>query len=426
MDRTLPTAKQLEFLDWEIGMFFHFGLRTFYPGHVDWDNLPMEAEKFAPDALDCGQWMEAAKALGAKYAIMTCKHHDGFALWPSKFTDFSVKKSPWKDGKGDVVREFVEACRSHDIKVGLYYSPAQWGGEHSFAAEDDKTYDDYFVGQLSELMGNYGTIDYLWLDGCGSEGHNYDRRRIVSAVRELQPDIMIMGSVLSPGDDNRWIGNEDGFVSLEHHNLVRRVEFSVNTAARQLGEPRFMPAECDMRIRDIWFGGADNDEYIKQPEELLGNYEYTVGRGANMLLNVGPDQHGRICGADMEVLWKTGQKIKAIYGNPLPFGPVTKEEAGWTITRPEFSLGRDAIRERGLCNRLVLGEDLTDGQKVRAFRVIADIKGLRICVYRGETIGHKQICMFPAVPASKFIVEIIESDGECKISSMNAFFAQES
>ena len=174
---------------------------------------------------------------------------------------------------------------------------------------------------------------------------------------------MIMGSVLSPGDDNRWIGNEDGFVSLEHHNLVRRVEFSVNTAARQLGEPRFMPAECDMRIRDIWFGGADNDEYIKQPEELLGNYEYTVGRGANMLLNVGPDNTDASAARIWKSFGKPGKKSRRFTGNPLPFGPVTKEEAGWTITRPEFSLGRDAIRERGLCNRLVLGEDSPTARK---------------------------------------------------------------
>ena len=125
--KTSPTQGQLEFLNWEFGIFFHSGIRSFYPGRVDWDGIEMPAEGFNPDALDCDQWLKAVKDAGATYAILTAKHHDGFALWQSKYSNYGVSNTPWKGGKGDVVQEFVTACRKYGIKVGLYYSPAQWG-----------------------------------------------------------------------------------------------------------------------------------------------------------------------------------------------------------------------------------------------------------------------------------------------------------
>ena len=186
--RVKPTKGQIEFLSWEFGVFFHFGIRSFYPGHVDWDGREMDASAFNPDALDCEEWVKMAKDVGATYAILTTKHHDGFALWPSKYSQYSVAQTPWKEGKGDVVREFVNACRKYGIKVGLYYSPAQWGS-HAIKFENAKEYDDYFINQISELLGNYGKIDYLWFDGCGSEGHEYDKKRIVAEIFRLQPEI---------------------------------------------------------------------------------------------------------------------------------------------------------------------------------------------------------------------------------------------
>ena len=119
--------EQLEFLNWEFGVFFHFGIRSFFRGHKDWDGKEMPLSAFNPDALDCDEWIRTVKAAGFRYAILTCKHHDGFANWPSAYTEYSVKNTPWKNGEGDVVREFTDACRAHGIKVGLYYSPAQWG-----------------------------------------------------------------------------------------------------------------------------------------------------------------------------------------------------------------------------------------------------------------------------------------------------------
>lgn len=179
--------KKSEFLDREFGVFFHFGIRTFYEGHVDWDGLPMPLAGFNPTELNCENWIATAYEAGAKYAILVCKHHDGFANWPSKYTDYSVRNTPYKGGHGDVVKEFVDACRKYGLSVGLYYSPAQEG----YKEMADSAYDEYFINQISELLTNYGKIDYLWFDGCGSENHQYDVKRIVGVIRSLQPEILL-------------------------------------------------------------------------------------------------------------------------------------------------------------------------------------------------------------------------------------------
>ena len=147
MKQPVPSETQLSFLDWEFGIFFHFGIRSFYKHHKDWDGLPMPADVFDPKELDCLQWLRPAKEAGAKYAILVCKHHDGFANWPSRYTDYSVAHTPWKNGQGDVVREFTDACRRLGLKVGLYYSPAQWGDAQPFT--QGRAYDDYFINQIS-------------------------------------------------------------------------------------------------------------------------------------------------------------------------------------------------------------------------------------------------------------------------------------
>jgi alpha-L-fucosidase len=142
----VPIPRQLEFQDWEMGLFLHFGIRSFYEGHRDWDQKPMPPEGFRPAGLNCDNWVVAAKRAGLRYAVLVCKHHDGFANWPSRYSTYSVVQSPWKEGKGDVVREFTDACRRHELKVGLYYSPAEWGNA-KFA--DAKAYDEHFINLLT-------------------------------------------------------------------------------------------------------------------------------------------------------------------------------------------------------------------------------------------------------------------------------------
>ena len=420
-----PTKAQLDFLSWEFGIFFHFGIRAFFPGHRDWDGKEMPAKDFNPKELDCEQWIKMVKDAGATYAIMTAKHHDGFSLWPSKYSQYSVSDSSWKDGKGDVVREFKDACRKYGIKVGLYYSPAQWGS-HKIDFKCEKEYDDYFINQISELLSNYGKIDYLWFDGCGSEGHEFDVERIVKEIFRLQPDIL---TFCDPKWNPciRWVGNEDGYASLHNPLNVSAWDFSELTAdSVSLSEVMCLPAECDCKLRKTWFYD-NNEETIKSLDELFGMYESSVGHGSNFLLNVGPDNHGLICDADRNQVLKLGEKIKEVYSNPVPYSEVERDGDSYSVTNPDINRPGSELPTSPLINRIVISEDLTDGQKVKGFKVYAHLpcyRHKRILVYMGTTVGHKLICPIFPMHTAKITVEITDSDGEHKISDIKAYFAK--
>lgn len=391
-----PTKRQLEFLDWEMGVFFHFGIRTYYEGHKDWDMQTMDAGAFNPAELDCEQWIRAAKDGGAKYAILVTKHHDGFANWPSKYTDYSVANTPWKNGKGDVVQEFVDACRKFDMKVGLYYSPAEFGSNE----KDGVEYDDYFINQIGEILTNYGKIDYLWFDGCGSEGHEYDQKRIIQAIRRMQPEILIF-NMWDP--NTRWVGNESGLAPLYNMNEVSRVDFSVLTDNQdELGAAKFLPAECDCKIRRNWFYQDADKDSLKSLDRLMGMYKYSVGRGANFLINLSPDRRGLIPDDEVQRMKELGQNIQKLYENKL----------GKLI---DNTLQQD---EGMLVNRVILREDMTQGQRVEAFSIwaVTDLEGKPIEVYRGATIGHKVICEFPPIATIKISVKIEKEKAPAKIA----------
>ena len=423
--RLKPTKGQLEFLSWEFGVFFHFGIRSFYPGHVDWDGREMDAAAFNPTSLDCEQWLKTAKDAGAKYAILTTKHHDGFALWPSKYSKYSVAQAAWKNGKGDVVQEFVVACRKYGLKVGLYYSPAQWGS-HAVKFKSGKEYDDYFINQITELLGNYGKIDYLWFDGCGSEGHEYDKKRITDKIFELQPEIQTFcDPEWTPCV--RWVGNEDGYAALNNPLVVDKWNFSEKTSGDvDLSQAMCLPAECDCKIRSTWFYD-NNEDTLKSLDELFGMYEASVGRGSNFLINVGPDNRGLLPEADSRRLLELGEKIRETYGKPIELGELVREEDSYSVTRADFEkLLKDAGKAE-LINRVEIREDITQGQAVKAFKVYVHLpyyRHVRILSYIGATIGNRIICPIPAVRATKITVEITDSDGEHKLQSIRAYYAK--
>lgn len=402
-----PEPNQKDFLTWEFGVFFHFGIRSFYPGHRDWDNREMPPEGFFPDAYDPEQWVRTAKEAGATYTVLTAKHHDGFALWPSAYSHYSVKDTPWRDGKGDVVGDYVAACRKYGMKVGLYYSPAQWGSR-TIRFTEGREYDEYFIHQVTELLTHYGKIDYLWFDGCGSAGHVYDIPRIVAEIRRLQPDILTfcdpewMAGV-------RWIGNEDGYAPQDN---------PPDTAVS--GKVRFLPAECDAKLRDTWFYDL-NEESIKDVEELFGMYEGSVGHGSNFLLNVGPDNHGQLCAADVSRLLALGERIRAVYGAPAPYGETAKTGETTYEVHP-----CDPEAPLPLINRVVLDEDISEGAAVRAFRISVGLPKYRdilLPMYEGRTVGHKVICAIPAVRASAIRAEITDAAGEVHGLRIRAYFA---
>lgn len=402
--------EQLEFMDWEFGAFFHFGIRTFYEGHKDWDMQEMSLDKFNPTSLDCRQWIRMVKQAGARYAILVCKHHDGFANWPSKYTDYSVAGTPWKDGSGDVVKEFTDACREYGMKIGLYYSPAQFGSDRMNGRE----YDDYFINQLSELLTNYGKIDYLWFDGNGSEGHEYDTVRIIDEIRKMQPYILIF-NMWDP--DTRWAGNESGMVSMPNHNITNELDFSVSTDELDtLKAERFLPAECDCRIRlENWFY-SDNDLHtLKSVDELLGLYMYSVGRGANLLLNIGPDRRGLLPDEDAARVVEFGKKIKEIFSDPIAdIKNAERNENTYSVK----------LKENTLVNYVVLEEDMSFGEHVEKFSICLYpfSYGKPIKVYESSTIGHKHICKIPTFRTERVDIVIEKETGPHKIKNIELFY----
>ena len=291
-----PSPQQLAWQKLEFTCFVHFGVNGFTDR--EWGTGKEDPKIFNPTEFDARQWVSACKAAGMKLLILTAKHHDGFCLWPSKYTEHSVKNSPWKNGRGDIVRETADACREAGLQFSVYLSP--WDRhEKTYGSE---AYNDYYKNQLRELLTNYGPITEVWWDGACGEGPNgkrqvYDWDGYIALVRQLQPKAVIFG--MRP--DVRWVGNEDG--------LARQSEWSVLPAAgrgdrrgKDLGNRKYLvgaeqlvwyPAECDVSIRPGWFYHAKQDDKVKSLAHMLDIYYRSVGRNSVLLLNIPPDRRGR-------------------------------------------------------------------------------------------------------------------------------------
>ncbi|MCE5258362.1 MAG: alpha-L-fucosidase [Chloroflexi bacterium] len=405
----LPSARQLKYQDWELGLFLHFGVRTFNEGYRDWDERKMQPGTFNPSELDCEQWARTAAQAGVRYMVLVAKHHDGFANWPSRYTDFSVASTPWRGGKGDVVAEFVQACRRYGLKPGLYYSPAD---SASPVYHEPKAYDDYFLNQISELLLPYGTIDILWFDGCGSAGHTYDWARITKEIRRMQPNILIF----SMGDpDFRWVGNESGIAPQPCWNTVRSIE----TAQEFLEEPPagglWLPAECDCRMRaHNWFYSDQDAHTVKSVDELMGLYYYSVGRGCNLILNIGPDRRGLLPEPDAARLLEFGDEIKRRFAQPIATLADCARQGDTWVYRPANPL---------LVDHCIAQEQLELGERVRQFalEVVPTSGEQPITVYRGRSLGHKVICEFPLVSAREVRLHISASAGEPALRTLSFY-----
>src|SRR5438552_17277639 len=275
-------------------MFFHFGMNTFTDR--EWGDGSEDPRTFNPTELDARQWAAVAKDAGFKYLILTAKHHDGFCLWPSRYTEHSVKNSPWRGGKGDVVRELSNACREAGLKFGFYLSP--WD-RHEPTYGDSPAYNQHFKNQLVELLTQYGEVAEVWFDGANGEGPNgrrqeYDWAGFYKMIREHQPRAIIA----TCGPDVRWVGNEEG--------LAPETEWCVQPAdpvyhAGRHG-PVWWPAECDVSIRPGWFWHAAEDAKVKTLDQLVEIYFRSVGHNSVLLLNVPPDRRGLIAAPDVERL----------------------------------------------------------------------------------------------------------------------------
>lgn len=328
----VPSERQLAWHSLEFYGFVHFSINTFTD--KEWGYGDESPSLFNPTDFSADQIVRAARDGGMKGLILTAKHHDGFCLWPSKFTEHSVKNSPWKNGKGDMVKEFADACRKHGIKFGVYLSP--WDRNHKDYGKPE--YITYYRNQLRELLTNYGSIFEVWFDGAnggdGFYGGARETRKIDNTtyydwpdtwqiVRELQPSACMFSD---GGPEIRWVGNERGIAGETCWATLNRGEYypGVDKAKRlNIGDrpgTHWVPAECDVSIRPGWFYHAKEDAKVKTPEQLMDIYFKSVGRGGSFLLNLPPDRRGRIPDTDAESLAEFRRRSDAMFKHDLARG----------------------------------------------------------------------------------------------------------
>lgn len=408
----LPTPRQIKFQNWEMGLFIHYLIGVFKEGNARYkaETEKLSPEIFNPVGLDCDQWLQAAVSAKMKYAVLTTKHHDGFCLWPSQVTpDFSVAATPWKNGQGDIVRDFTDACKRYGIAVGLYYSPFD---NHCPFYNDDKKYDDYMITHLQELLGNYGQVDLLWFDGYMSEGHVFDWERMVREIRKLQPEILIFNM----GDpDFRWVGNESGIADMPQWNTVDTVKVSMASEENESVGQRWLPAECDARLRYEGWTWIGEDDPLKSVEELMGLYYYSVGRGCNLLLNAGPDQRGLIHETDIRRMAEFGAEIDRRFSNPLNTREQLVQQGQIWHWQPQ---------EVELVDHAVIAENIAKGEKIRRFQIkayTAPEAKAPVTLYEGSSVGHKAICRFPLIKVNSIYLEVLEKDGDIDLKELTFY-----
>ena len=452
LTKVVPTERQVKIQQMEFYGFVHFTINTFTG--MEWGEGTEDPKLFHPDKLDAQQWAEAAKEGGMSGLILTCKHHDGFCLWPSAYTKHSVESSPYKEGKGDVVKELSDACRKVGIKFGVYLSP--WDRNNPDYGKGE-AYDDYFVNQLTELLTNYGELFTVWFDGACGEGPNgkvqkYDWERYYAVIRKLQPKACISVS----GPDVRWCGNEAGDTResewsvvpakisetelvAEHSQKEDNEKFSkqgMNEQDRDLGSRDrlrgvskliWYPAEVDVSIRPGWFYHEDQDDKVRSLENLKDIYLKSVGGNATLLLNIPPDKHGLFHRADVERLKELGDFIRTSFSNNLveqakltatPFQvgydiENVREDDYHTYFRTDDWNTQIEIRiqwqEEKKLEYLVLKEMISLSQRIEKFTISYMKDRKEKVVTTGTTVGYKKIVVLPEILTDELIIRIVDS-----------------
>ena len=413
----VPNRRQLIIQDMKYYAFVHYGMNTFT--NREWGDGKESESIFNPKKQNTDQWCEAIAAAGMKGVILTCKHHDGFCLWPTKTTEHSIKNSPYKNGKGDVVREVSESCKKYGLKFGVYLSP--W--DRNAECYGTPAYNDFYIAQLTELLTNYGDIFMLWMDGaCGaaSDGkpvQKYDFERIWNTAVELQPDIVL--SDCAP--DVRWIGNESGKTRESEWNVVPKFEFGEqnfqasddmkdfqkrckDVMLPDMGSREFLanfdefiwyPAEVDVSIRLGWFYHPLQRFTVKSLNHLMKIYYNSAGSNALMLLNIPPNKNGLLAKSDVKRLRQMGKWLKKEDELLISDVKTEKSEDGFEINLKFPKQSVDRVR---------LSEDTTKSQRVERFSIYADGKKL----FGGTIIGFSKIAVFEPTVTDNLTIKIEE------------------
>lgn len=453
----VPEPKQVEWQQMETYAFIHFGLNTF--NDREWGYGDTDPKTFNPTNLDCEQWAQTLVKAGMKGVILTAKHHDGFCLWPFEGTEYSIKNSPWKNGKGNVVKELSEACKKYGLKFAVYLSP--W--DRHQANYGTPEYLPYFYAQLHDLLTNYGPVFEVWFDGAnGGDGwyggakdirtidrkNYYNYPRIYEMLDSIQPQAIIFSD---GGPGCRWVGNEKGFAGATNWSFLRKGEVHPGydkSYELQYGHPdgnQWVPAECDVSIRPGWFYHPEEDDRVKSPDQLVDLYYRSVGHNATLLLNFPVDRRGLIHPVDsanavrfhemIQQQLKTNlvagmtPKVSNARGGDFVASALTDDnfdtywatEDGVTTADIEFSFDTPTRM-----NRMMLQEYIPLGQRVKAFVVEYLDKDTWLPVKLNEettTIGYKRLLRFETVKTKGIRIRITDARGPLCLSSVGVYDA---
>ena len=451
----VPSASQLAWHKMETNAFVHFTTNTF-TGR-EWGNGDEKETVFNPTATDAGQWARTLKETGFQTMILTCKHHDGFCLWPTKYTEHSIKNSPYKNGKGDIVREASDACKKYGLKFGVYLSP--W--DRNQATYGKPEYITYYRNQLKELFTQYGPIVEMWFDGAnGGTGYYgganearkinaatyYDWPNTLNLVRSMQPNVVFFSDA---GPGVRWVGNESGLAGETNWNSISTDTLYAGKAGIEkllnTGSPdgnKWIPAEVDVSIRPGWFYHAAEDEKVKTPERLFEIYLTSVGRGSTLLLNIPPDQRGLFNEIDVQSLKGFRDLLNKTFADNLAKNAAVtassyrgkaalyaganitdgKENTYWatddgiTEGSVEINLGKSSVVQY-----MMLQEYIQLGQRVKSFTVEVWKDNAWQQVAAATTIGYKRILKIAPVTTGKIKINITASKACPVISNVEIF-----
>lgn len=432
--RLVPSPQQLEWQQMELTAFLHFGINTFTDR--EWGDGKEDPALFNPTDLDAEQWVRELKEAGFKMVLLTAKHHDGFCLWPTKTTKHSVASSPWKDGKGDVVKELRDACTKYGMKFGVYLSPWDRNAE---CYGDSPRYNEFFIEQLTELLTNYGEVHEVWFDGANGEGPNgkkqvYDWDAFYKTIQRLQPKAVM--AIM--GDDVRWVGNERGLgretewsatvltPGIYARSAENNSRLDINSQAKDLGSREMLenatelfwyPSEVDVSIRPGWFWHENENGKVKSLKHLADIYFQSVGYNSVLLLNIPPDRRGHIHEADVARLKEFAAYRQQVFAD----NRVQKGQKMWDAVsgdQREYEL-----KSSSKINVVLLQEDIARGQRVESFRVEARVGGQWQLLGEGTTVGYKRMLRFPTIEAEALRITIGSARLEAHISNVAAYYA---
>jgi alpha-L-fucosidase len=410
--RPVPSSAQLAWQRDERALFLHFGVNTFTDR--EWGDGREDPAIFAPSGLDARQWARTARTAGFRAMILTAKHHDGFCLWPTATTSHSVAASPFRGGHGDVVREFVDACRAEGLRAGVYISP--WDRNNA-AYGDSPRYNDLYCDQLTELLTRYGPLAEVWFDGANGEGPNgkrqvYDWPRFWTLAHRLQPKAVIFSDA---GPDVRWCGNENGVAGDPNWSTMDPaavpypgVDGPGIVSALQHGDPRgtaWRPAEADVSIRPGWFYHPADDARVRGVDGLVDLYFTSVGRNAKLLLNVPPTRDGVLHDIDAARLTTFGDRLRVMFATDLAAGRRTT----WRLTSNASAEATIDLGHRARIGCVRLEEPIDRGQAVARYACYGGDNGDWRVLSRGTTIGHARLDRFPPATVRRLRVVVEEA-----------------